>query len=143
MPNEQSFFADLAYALQKQTFIKCSLSKYYSTDVALKNIYAKPVKIKSEIKISVTFHHKTNDQVKNLSNEEFISLMEKELGAHAFSEANVLTTGFDLKYEVRKNGKISVSKSKPSQKLKPELSHNKEKKRKEFFYLKKLHGWLH
>lgn len=95
----------------------------------MKNIYAKPVKIKSEIKISVTFHHKTNDQVKNLSNEEFISLMEKELGAHAFSEANVLTTGFDLKYEVRKNGKISVSKSKPSQKLKPELSHNKEKKR--------------
>lgn len=129
MPNELTFFADLAYSLQNQTFIKCSLSKYYSSDVALKNIYAKPVKIKSEIKISVTFHHKTNDQVKNLSNEEFIDLMKEQLGAHAFSEANVLTSGFDLKYEIRKNGKISVSKSKPTLQVKQELTHNKEKKR--------------
>lgn len=119
----KDFCNALQDALEHGRFVKASLGHYKGADESLQKILIKRVTLKDGEKLSFTYRHKTKDITKNYGFEEGIAFIEKYLEAD-FLAATLFTPEFDLALE-----KGRVKKGKPSQKLVPETSHDRSKKR--------------
>lgn len=130
-----TFFEKLNDSLNRQTFTKLTLSRLrHHSDV--KNIYARLVSIKKQLKIQFTFRYATRDEVKNYDFTEGVVFIEKQLG-EVFLTADSFTTEHDFSLQYNKkadNARLFTQKSKSkTQKSKNTdggvLQHNQEKKR--------------
>lgn len=130
-----TFFEKLNDSLNRQTFTKLTLSRLrHHSDV--KNIYARLVSIKKQLKIQFTFRYATRDEVKNYDFTEGVVFIEKQLG-EVFLTADLFTTEHDFSLQYNKkadNARLFTQKSKSkTQKSKNTdggvLQHNQEKKR--------------
>ncbi len=119
---------ELLTALQKSLsnneFIKMTLSKSSQDD--LKNVYVRFIQIKKEDKLSFTYRYKTNDQVKNYSLSEGITLLY-ELIETTFKIATLFTATNDFSFSVNKKGKVSLQTKQPSLLAVETASHDKQK----------------
>ncbi|MES2795136.1 MAG: SAM-dependent methyltransferase [Bacteroidota bacterium] len=129
-PKLEKFIDDIAESFENQTFIKLTLSNYSGTEVDMKNIYVKPIKIKEEVKLSFTYRFKTKDIVKNYSEKEAVEALTKYIGIDAFNIANLFTTKSDVNLMINKTGKITINWVAASQKEIVSQSHDHQKIRK-------------
>ncbi|MTI47047.1 class I SAM-dependent methyltransferase [Sporosalibacterium faouarense] len=93
--------------------------------VEFNKVSLKPVKIKSEIVIQLTYHIGKKVEHYNLSYTEGVDRLE-ELMIKYFKQTNLFTTEADYQIFINKKGKNKILKKKPTKEKAP-LSHNKKK----------------
>ena len=121
---------EIENSFANRSFIKLSLGNYKGIEENLKNIQAKLILIKKELKLSFTYRYKTKDIIKNYSSKEAIDLIETLIGIRGFNLITLFTTDFDLVLEYTKERDWTISKRKASMQNLPSLEHDKPKQRK-------------
>jgi SAM-dependent methyltransferase len=104
----------------------------------LKNIYFRPVSLKSGLKLAFNYRYQTRDEVKNYTPDEAIARLEALLGNELLN-ADLFTTEQDISLQFGKNGVPTLTRRKPSQAQAPDTAHNREKHR----LLDPAAPWLH
>lgn len=126
-PALTEWLAALAEAFAGGTFAKLALTKPTAAADDLKSIEARPILVKRELKISVTYHHKTRDVVKNYTLPEATALLAKLLSG-TFAAARLCTLEGDIHLAV--TGKTgTLTRQPPTQTAVPNLAHDKPKQR--------------
>jgi SAM-dependent methyltransferase len=124
----QQFKDQLAESISSNAFVKISLGNYQGNEKELKNIYVRKVKIKRTDMLSFTYRYKARDIIKNFSIDEGINLIG-HFTSNDFKVATLFTTEKEVILEHGKKQLVSVREQMLSKALKPNLSHDKEKKR--------------
>lgn len=126
-------------AFEAGHLLKCTLGKPAAAAAPdLKNIYLRPVTLKSGVKIACNYRYKTRDEVKNYSLPETLTLLKSLLGP-AFLSAELFTTERDYSLRFEKDGTARLSDKKPTATVAAETTHDREKKR----LLDPAAPWLH
>ena len=133
------FISIFRTAFAEGKFVKATLSK--PTPAAaegLKNVYLRPVSLKSGLHVAFNYRYATRDEVKNYTPDEAAARLETMLG-HEFGNADLFTTDADWTLQIDKNGTQNLTRKKPSAALPADTSHNREKHR----LLSPEAPWLH
>jgi hypothetical protein len=120
------FSETIQTTIAEDTFVKITLSKPIRKKEGLRNIYVRLVLIQEELKLSFTYHYKTNDQVKNYTILEGIEVLQEYL-SNTFRTAVVFALKEDLQVFLSKKKVISYKKCAASFANKPPLTHDKPK----------------
>ena len=136
------FLDEIADALKSGAFIKLSLGGKRYKDDELKGVSAKIVEIKREKRVSFTYSYNTKDVTKNYDFEGSVMIIETLLET-SFFNGNLFTANNDFQLIINaKNGRAKLIKGKASLQAKPEIKHDKEKKKsielKDNIYLREL-----
>ena len=110
-------------------FVKITLSKPLRKNDGLRNIYVRLILIQDELKMSFTYHYKTNDQVKNYNVKEGIEVLQEFL-LSTFRTAVVFTLKEDLQVFVSKKKVVSCKRVGPSFTNQPPVTHDKPKEKR-------------
>jgi hypothetical protein len=129
MSEFNTFSEVIQSSVSADDFVKITLSKPLRKNDGLRNIYVRLALIQEEVKMSFTFHYKTNDQVKNYGIVEGIELL-KEFLLSTFRTAVVFTLKEDLQVFVSKKKVVSFKKGTPSFTNKPPITHDKPKEKR-------------
>lgn len=122
----EQFFNNLHSSLEREDFVKITLSKPFSKSTELVNVYIRLIVIKEERKFSFTYRYKTNDQVKNYSIDEVNAVLE-DLFLNAFRNAILFTLKENTQVFINKKRKVTTKVSEPTIFEKPEASHDNYK----------------
>jgi hypothetical protein len=126
---EQLFLSTLTHAAQQHGLMKCVLSKYQGSELALQRLTIRLVLLRDEAQLSFVYNYQTHDMTKNFSQEEGIALVKKLLGSE-FKNANLWTTEQELQLAFSKKGKASLlTKHKTTAVAPIGIEHNREKQR--------------
>ena len=120
------FSETIQSTIAEDTFVKITLSKPIRKKEGLRNIYVRLVSIQEELKLSFTYHYKTNDQVKNYTILEGIEVLQEYL-SNTFRTAVVFALKEDLQVFLSKKKVISYKKGAASFANKPPLTHDQPK----------------
>lgn len=123
------FFDALVNAIEKDIFVKITLSKPSNKSDGLRNVYIRLIKIKEEQQLSFTYRYKTNDQVKNHSIAESKKILQELLEGN-FKIGTLFTLEEDFSLRISKKGKVSVIKAHASFANKPPETHDQPKKKR-------------
>lgn len=126
--NLQQFKDQLTESISSNIFVKISMGNYHGNERELKQIHVRKVKVKRMDKLSFTYRYKTRDIIKNLHIEDGVTLISHFI-SNDFRIATLFTTDNEIILEHGKNHQISLRNQKLGKALKPNESHNKEKKR--------------
>lgn len=129
MSEFNTFSEVIQTSIAADDFVKITLSKPLRKNDGLRNIYVRLVLIKEELKMSFTYHYKTNDQVKNFGITEGIDELQNFL-LTTFRTAVVFTLKEDLQVFVSKKKVVSFKKGAPSFTNKPPVTHDKPKEKR-------------
>jgi len=120
-------------------FLKCTLGKpAAAAPQDLKNIYLRPVTLKTGPRMAFTYRYRTRDEVKNFTHEEAARQLETLLGAW-FLNADLFGTETDASLAFSPTGKAVFSTKKPTNTAPPDTRHDREKQR----LLDPAAPWLH
>lgn len=125
MDNE--FVEAFLEAVSHSDFVKLTFSKPKQKQSDLRNLYIKPVLLKGDLKMSLTYKYLTRQEVKNFTVDETKELIAGFM--ETFRAANLLTLSGDVEWLVSKSGQSRLTKRLPAKSEKPDLSHDKLKKR--------------
>ena len=114
-------------AVAASTFAKLSLNKPTESAGDLKSIDARPLVIKGELKLSFTYHHKTNDIVKNYTVDEAMAMVTAFL-SDKFANGRLFTLEADLQLTSQGTGH-ALHRHPPTETKAPQLDHNRAKNR--------------
>lgn len=129
MKELNAFFDAFVNAIEKDIFVKVTLSKPSNKSDGLRNVYIRLIKIKDQQQLSFTYRYKTNDQVKNYSIEETKQKLEELLDSN-FKIGTLFTLEEDYSIRISKKGKASVIKGHASFANKPPETHDQPKKKR-------------
>ena len=129
MEKFKEVFIKIDETLQRNDFVKITLSKPLSKQNELQNVYVRYILLNSKPFLSFTYHYKTNDQVKNYSLEESKEVLA-DLLLTAFRFATVFSLQEDVQVFINKKKKVSVKVIHPSFKNKPPEVHDQPKERR-------------
>ena len=129
MSTFNTFSEAIQTSIAADDFVKITLSKPMRKNDGLRNIYVRLVEIQDELKLSFTYHYKTNDQVKNFGIVEGIEVLQEFL-LSTFRTAVVFTLREDLQVFVSKKQLVSYKNMHPSFSQKPPVSHDKPKEKR-------------
>ena len=114
---------------EQNQFIKLTLSIKRDKDSELKNIFVKPVLLKSGLQLSFIYRYPTRDLTKNYGLGESTSLLRAMLDKD-FYKADLFTTTGDLHLTITKPGKTILLQKKATAAMEaPVVSHDKVKHR--------------
>jgi hypothetical protein len=125
----ETFSEVIQTSIAADEFVKITLSKPIRKSDELRNVYVRLILIQEELKLSFTYHYKTNDQVKNYGITEGIEVLQ-ELLVSALRNAVVFTLKEDLQVFVSKKKAVSCKKGTPSFTDKPPVTHDKRKEKR-------------
>lgn len=125
----KNFFTELTNSIQRDDFVKITLSKPLSKKNELQNVYIRLIQLKDEIHFSFTYRYKTNDQVKNYLVDEAKPIIEEML-LNAFRFATLFTLKEDVQCFVSKKKIVTLKINHPSFKNKLPDNHDLKKERK-------------
>jgi hypothetical protein len=108
-------------------FVKLGLGKPTPAAGDLKSVEARLITVKRALKLSVTYHHRTRDIVKNYLPAESVALLGELLG-EKFGAAKLGTVTADLHLAQTKDGWV-LTRHAPTQSTVPELAHDRAKQR--------------
>ena len=123
------FFKEIEASLERNDFVKLTLSKPLSKKNELQNVYFRSIKIKEKSFFQATYRYKTNDQVKNYTFTELQEVLN-DLLLNAFRFATLFTLEKDVQVFVSKKKKITIKETHPSFKNKLPETHNKPKEKR-------------
>lgn len=124
-----TFSEAIQTSIAADDFVKITLSKPMRKNDGLRNIYVRLILIQDEIKMSFTYHYKTNDQVKNYGIIEGIEVLQEFLMT-TFRTAVIFTLREDVQVFVSKKKLVSYKKGAPSFTNKPPITHDKPKEKR-------------
>lgn len=125
-----SFIESVKVAIQNDTFVKLSLGNYKGAEAHLKNIYAKLVLIKKEVKLSFTYRYNTQDIIKNMPIPEGLGLIESQLTKHFFCVATLFTTKENVIVQLHPKNKWIIRTEQATTSKPINLTHDRTKARK-------------
>lgn len=140
LENVEKFIAEFARSLQSETFVKMSLGNYKGADEHLQKLMLRLIETKRGKRLFFLYRYDTRDTAKNHSYEESVKILENLLGKDFFS-GHLFTTENDFQLDIGRKGKSRLNTAKPTFKAKPNLDHDREKKRyvnADSFYLRAL-----
>jgi len=123
---QQTFFDKVTESINKETFVKLTLSKPAPKSADLRNIYIRLVALKDGLHLSFTYHYQTKDIVKNYEEAEAQALLSQYLGKD-FLIGTLLTTEADWVLLYNKKRKARLQKRRASTTEKPSLAHDRER----------------
>ena len=129
MKELNAFFNAFVNAIEKDIFVKITLSKPSNKSEGLRNVYIRLIKIKEQQQLSFTYRYKTNDQVKNYTIEETKKKLQELLNSN-FKIGTLFTLEEDYSLRISKKGKVSVVKTQASFANKPPETHDQPKKKR-------------
>ena len=103
--NYWKFRALLEQCLAERRLVKLLLSRYKGSELELKRLSIRPIKLKDEPMLSFVYSYKTKDITKNFGVEEGLSVIRGLLPAD-FKNAHLLTESEEAQLSVSKKGKI-------------------------------------
>ena len=129
MEKFNQLFEHLQQSIERDDFVKITLSKPLSKRNELVNVYIRLIELKNKQHLSFTYRFKTNDQVKNYTLEDARSVIE-DLLLNKFRFATLFSLKEDVQLFVSKKKVVSYKTQFPSFKNKPPETHNKPKEHK-------------
>jgi len=126
--NIEQFCREVKLNFESGLLIKITLSKPSSKTSDLKNMFIRPVDIKDEKLLNVTYRHNTKDITKNLSISECENLLTDSLPKN-FLHASLFTPTNDFRLVFNKKRKSTLLAQKPSLSLLQEFEHDRVKSR--------------
>ena len=102
------FIALLQTAVHDSTLVKLTLGKHQGADATLKNIFIRPVTLKTGAQLSFVYRHATRDITKNLPPAEALTLVTNLIGGD-FLDAHLFTPVQTIQLEIAKNGQARLS----------------------------------
>lgn len=136
-PRLAEWLSTLSDTLAQGRMAKLALNKPTENAGDLKSIDARPLLIKGEVKLSFTYHYKTNDIVKNYTIEEAKALITANL-SEKFANARLFTLDADLQLTRQGEGH-AIHRHPPTETSAPQLQHNRAKNR----IIKADKGWMY
>ncbi|HEX2853128.1 MAG TPA: methyltransferase [Opitutaceae bacterium] len=103
-PPRERFLALVKTAIDEGKLVKLTLGKYRGADGTLKNIFVRPVTLKSGPQLTFVSRHDTRDITKNHPPAEALALIEAMLGGE-FLDAHLFTTTGTAQFEGSPEGK--------------------------------------
>jgi hypothetical protein len=104
-----AFFEELESSIQRNDFVKITLSKPLSKQFDLTNVYIRYVKIKDAYTFSMTYRYKTKDQVKNYTLKQFKEVIT-DLALNHFRFISLFTLKEDVQVLINTKKKITIRK---------------------------------
>lgn len=122
------FFSSLQESISQNQFIKLTLSDRRYKSNELKNVFVKPVQLKSGFNLSFVFRYPTKDVTKNYEVAEAITTLKHMLDKDFF-KADLFTTAKDFHLTIAKSGKTILTQKSAVITEPPSTEHDKTKKR--------------
>lgn len=122
------FFSSLQESISKNQFIKLTLSDRRYKSNELKNVFVKPVQLKSRFNLSFVYRYPTKDVTKNYEVAEAIATLQHMLDKDFF-KADLFTTAKDFHLTITKSGKTILTQKSAVVTEPPSTEHDKTKKR--------------
>jgi len=129
MSDFNPLFTAIQASVERDDFVKITLSKPLSKRNELANVYIRLVILKEEPHLSFTYRYKTNDQVKNYTFDEAKPIIE-DLLLNAFRFATLFSLQEDLHVFVSKKKVVSFKDKFPVFANKPPEVHDQPKKKR-------------
>jgi SAM-dependent methyltransferase len=102
------FLSLLQTAVHDGTLVKLTLGKHRGVDTTLKNIFVRPVTLKTGPQLSFVYRHATRDITKNLPPTEALVLLTNQIGSD-FLDAHLFTPLQTVQLEIAKDGQARIS----------------------------------
>lgn len=115
---------DLHFA--DNTLVKATLSKPRTLSAGLKNVYVKPVEIRSQLQYSFTYRYATKDEVKNFEPSVAKGMMMEMLNT-MFQNAVIQTKDEEISLVTSKKGNRKTSRRKLETLQEVSLDHDRKK----------------
>ncbi len=128
MDEQEIFLTLIQESIDRNEFVKITISKPAFPSNDLVNVYGKKVMLKDKPNLSLNYRYKTNDQVKNFSAE--IGIKEIDAVLQDLRNAVLFTTKSDYTFQKSKKGKGHISRQKASFKDIPEETHDRTKQKR-------------
>jgi hypothetical protein len=106
-PAQARFHDLLSTAARDGTLIKVTLGKYRGTDPTLKNLFVRPVALKSGPQLAFVWRHATRDITKNHSVAEALGMLESLIGSD-FLDAHHFTVTQNAQFESKPEGNARI-----------------------------------
>lgn len=138
--NVEKFISEFAKSLHEETFVKMTLGNYKGSDEHLQKILVRIAETKRGTRLFVLYRFDTRDTAKNYEFNEGVKILKNIIGTDFFA-GHLFTTNNDFQLDIGKKGKSRLNIAKPTFTVRPNASHDREKKRfvqKESFYLQAL-----
>jgi hypothetical protein len=111
-PSARDRFLSLLHpAIRDGAFTKLTLGKHRGTDASLKNLFVRPVALKSGPQLAFVWRHATRDVTKNLSPSDALTVIETLIGGD-FLDAHLFTKEHTAQFESDLAGKSRLRISK-------------------------------
>lgn len=123
------FLSHFDTSLINQDFVKLTLSKPSRHAGDLQNVYIRPILIRQQTKLSFTYRHLSNDQVKNYDPEEAREELARLL-KDTFRISTLFTLAADIVLMFSKKDKAALRQNKPSLAGISSAEHDREKTRR-------------
>ncbi|MBK9989631.1 MAG: SAM-dependent methyltransferase [Verrucomicrobia bacterium] len=102
------FLALLQTSVHDGTLVKLTLGKHRGADASLKNIFVRPVALKTGQQLSFVYRHATRDITKNLPPAEALAIITHLIGSD-FLDAHLFTPLQTAQLEIAKDGQARIS----------------------------------
>ncbi|MGI9054989.1 MAG: class I SAM-dependent methyltransferase [Pyrinomonadaceae bacterium] len=138
--NVEKFVSEVARSLHEKTFVKMTLGNYKGADEHLQKVMIRLIETKRGTRLFFLYRYNTRDTAKNYEFSEGIKLLRRLFGKDFFA-GHLFTVENDFQLDVGKNGKSRLNIAKPTFKVTPAQTHDREKKRfvnSDSFYLRTL-----
>lgn len=97
-------FLDLVrHAIEEQTLTKLTLGKYRGADATLKNLFVRPVALKTGPHLTFLWRHATRDITKNIPPADALAQLDVLIGGD-FLDAHLFTPGASAQLECQPDG---------------------------------------
>lgn len=128
-PSARDRFLDLLRtAVRAGTLTKLTLGKHRGADATLKNVFVRPVALKSGPHLAFLWRHATRDVTKNHAPDAALRELEALIGGD-FLDAHLFTTTQNAQLETKPDGsaRIKVTAPPPAADVPPRASHDRAK----------------
>jgi SAM-dependent methyltransferase len=112
--SQEQFISILTSSIKEEDFVKLTLTKYRGAENSLNKIISRIIKLKSGIKLSLTYQYQTKEIIKNYSIDEGIASIDSLLINHEFMISRIFTLKRDVQIEYSKNNVANISFFKPT-----------------------------
>jgi hypothetical protein len=106
----EQFFSALRAAVTDGTLVKLTLGKYRGTDATVRNLFVRPVTLKSGPHLTFVWRHATQDITKNHAPEAALALLEPLIGGD-FLDAHLFTPVETLQHSGAADGSAKLSRT--------------------------------
>jgi len=124
--NQNTFIQHLETSIERDNFVRFTLSKNKDQSSDLKKVLIKLVTIKNAAHLSFVYRHQRKDVTKNFLLEEAYKEVER-LMLDQFMIYNLFTTTADWSGESQGNGSFRIKQKSPTFETRPTRSHDKTK----------------